>query len=633
MLDRLLAAFGDAAVYDEVERAFDAGEIRLVDDIERKLATVDAPLDELVEWLHAHARVRPGWPELVRQARAWGDRVAVVTSSFEELVAPLLGDTIGEVELVANRLVRGPDGWEASFASEEVCSACGEPCKRALVAALGAAEVVYVGDGYSDRCAAEVAQRVFARDGLARHLERQSVAYEPWEDFHDIAAALRREQAVSMTSSVALRTPWWQTRHGGESGFLVAYFSMEFGLSERLPVYSGGLGVLAGDHLKAASDLGVPLVGVGLLYRLGYFRQSLDGGQQERWETLDPAAAGLVLERGPGGTPVTVAVDLDGEEVRAQIWRADVGDVPLFLLDTAVEGNSEAGRSVTDVLYGGDREHRLRQELVLGVGGPRALAALGLGPSVYHVNEGHAAFLAIERLRTAVEEQGAGRDEALGQIRASTVFTTHTPGAGRQRALRPGARAPVRRPAGRARGALMGGAGGARPGPGRGLVRPHPPRPAHLGRRQRRLRAARRGRPGHVARARGRGPDRRDHERRPLRLLDQPADRRGARGGGRRPPGATRRAGLGLGSRRRPRRARGCTALAEAEAAGANRRTRVLPRRADDRVRTPLRHLQARRAALLGRRATARDCCTTPIGRCSWSWPARRTRPTRAGRS
>jgi glycogen phosphorylase len=233
-----------------------------------------------------------------------------------------------------------------------------------------------------------------------------------------------------VTSPAATRaaTPWWVRDHGREDGFLVAYFCMEFGLSERLPVYSGGLGVLAGDHLKAAGDLGVPLVGVGLLYRLGYFRQAIDGeGQEERYVGFDPEAAGLALERGADGEPLTVSVELGGEEVAARIWRADVAGVRLYLLDSDLPANSEEGRAVTDVLYGGDREHRLRQELLLGVGGPRALAALGIAPSVFHVNEGHAAFLALERLRVAVEEAGRPRDEALAAMRASTVFTTHTP--------------------------------------------------------------------------------------------------------------------------------------------------------------------------------------------------------------
>ncbi len=217
-----------------------------------------------------------------------------------------------------------------------------------------------------------------------------------------------------LTSETDMRpSTWWSDTHGADSDVLVAYFSMEFGLEARLPIYSGGLGVLAGDHLKAAAELGLPLVAVGLLYRRGYFRQSVgqDARQAESDETVDPEALGLIRE------PVTVQVELGDETVEAAVWRYDVGSVPLYLLD--VEG-------VTDVLYGGDREHRIRQEVVLGVGGVRVLQALGLEPSVFHVNEGHAAFLTIERTRRMVE-RGVEPAEALEEVRASTVFTTHTP--------------------------------------------------------------------------------------------------------------------------------------------------------------------------------------------------------------
>jgi glycogen phosphorylase len=210
-----------------------------------------------------------------------------------------------------------------------------------------------------------------------------------------------------------VQTPsWWDRRHGGEDGFLVAYFCMEFGLDESLPLYSGGLGVLAGDHLKAASELGLPLVGVGPLYRDGYFRQRLDeaGRQAEAAQPVDPEALGLVRE-------TTVEVELAGETVEATVWRHDVGRVALYLLDAP---------GLTDGLYAGDREHRIRQELLVGVGGVRALTALGLEPTVFHMNEGHAAFLALERVRALVEG-GAARDEALERVRATTVFTTHTP--------------------------------------------------------------------------------------------------------------------------------------------------------------------------------------------------------------
>ena len=207
---------------------------------------------------------------------------------------------------------------------------------------------------------------------------------------------------------------WWQRAHGDDAAdLLVAYFSMEFGIEETLPIYSGGLGVLAGDHLKGAAELGIPLVGVGLLYRGGYFAQGLDasGRQTEKYQPVDPEAAGLARE------PVTVEIDLAGETISAAVWRKDVGSVPLYLLEVDW---------LTDALYGGDREHRIRQELLLGVGGVRALAALGVEASVFHMNEGHSAFLAIERVRALVE-QGASTGDAVEHVRRTTVFTTHTP--------------------------------------------------------------------------------------------------------------------------------------------------------------------------------------------------------------
>ena len=223
------------------------------------------------------------------------------------------------------------------------------------------------------------------------------------------------------------RASWWARAHGEES-FLVAYFSPEFGVDASLPVYSGGLGVLAGDHLKSAGDLGIPLVAVGLFYRRGYFRQSVaQGKQQEQYPALDPEELGLTLESDDSGRPVLVEVELDAEAVSLQIWRREVRGLTLYLLDSDVPGNSEAGREVTDALYGGDREHRIRQELVLGVGGARALGALGLRPSVYHLNEGHAVFLTLERIRALVEERGLDFEDALEAVRRSTVFTTHTP--------------------------------------------------------------------------------------------------------------------------------------------------------------------------------------------------------------
>jgi starch phosphorylase len=227
-----------------------------------------------------------------------------------------------------------------------------------------------------------------------------------------------------------LEEPRWFQTHKEESPLSrVAYFSPEFGVSEALPTYSGGLGVLAGDHLKAASDLGVPLVGIGLLYRQGYFRQQLnaDGWQQERYPALDPHGMPLTMLSDDEGAPLKVEVDLAGASCVAQLWRGRVGRVPLLLLDCDVEENDAGERSVTDRLYAGGSEHRLRQEIVLGIGGIRALRAAGYGCDVYHSNEGHAGFLGLERIRELVAGVGLSFEQALEAIRASTVFTTHTP--------------------------------------------------------------------------------------------------------------------------------------------------------------------------------------------------------------
>lgn len=227
---------------------------------------------------------------------------------------------------------------------------------------------------------------------------------------------------------------WYQTHHA-DGPSVIAYFSPEFGVAETLPQYSGGLGILAGDHLKAASDLGVPLVGVGLLYRLGYFRQSLsaEGWQLERYPLLDPVELPLTLLRHPDGTPARVAVGLPGgRQVAAQIWVAQVGRVPLLMLDSNIAENAAGEREVTDRLYGGGREHRLQQEMLLGIGGVRALRVWSAitgspAPTVYHSNEGHAGFLGLERIRELVENDGFELDAALESVRAGTVFTTHTP--------------------------------------------------------------------------------------------------------------------------------------------------------------------------------------------------------------
>ena len=225
---------------------------------------------------------------------------------------------------------------------------------------------------------------------------------------------------------------WYQSLEGGPES--IAYFSAEFGVAAALPQYSGGLGILAGDHLKAASDLGVPLVGVGLFYRSGYFRQSVsgDGWQQESYPVLDPDGLPLSVLRHPSGMAARVALALpDGRALSARIWVAEVGRVKLLMLDTNIRENDEDLRSVTDRLYGGSGEHRLLQELLLGIGGVRAvqLAVELLGvptPTVFHTNEGHSGFQGLERISKLIGD-GLSFDEALQVVRAGTVFTTHTP--------------------------------------------------------------------------------------------------------------------------------------------------------------------------------------------------------------
>src|SRR5215204_2316859 len=208
----------------------------------------------------------------------------------------------------------------------------------------------------------------------------------------------------------------------------VAYFCAEFGVHHSLPLYSGGLGILAGDHLKSASDLGLPLVAIGLLYHHGYFRQHLrrDGWQEEAYQQISVGDLPMQLVRGDDGQPVRIELDMRGRTVGVQAWRVEVGRVPLYLLDTNVEGNHEIDRLVTGHLYGGDRETRCVQEMVLGIGGVRLLRRLRIEPHVFHLNEGHSAFLTLElgREQTAA---GVGFAEAAGRVRSRCAFTTHTP--------------------------------------------------------------------------------------------------------------------------------------------------------------------------------------------------------------
>jgi glycogen phosphorylase len=231
--------------------------------------------------------------------------------------------------------------------------------------------------------------------------------------------------------SLAARRWFQQRRNTPLRG--VAYFSPEFGLAEAIPQYSGGLGVLAGDHLKAASSLGVPLTGIGLLYHYGYFRQHLnaDGWQEEHYPPLDPHQMALRLNERPtpegGVEPVTIEVSLADRNLTAQIWVAQVGRVKLHMLDADVDTNDEELRSVTDRLYGGGSEHRLRQEILLGIGGVRALEALGIPTQVFHTNEGHAGFLGLERIRRLITDEKLSWREAIEAVRSGTLFTTHTP--------------------------------------------------------------------------------------------------------------------------------------------------------------------------------------------------------------
>lgn len=222
----------------------------------------------------------------------------------------------------------------------------------------------------------------------------------------------------------------WGTRHAGVlRPHPVAYFSAEFGLHESLPVYSGGLGVLAGDHIKSASDLDIPLVGIGLFYGQGYFRQRLDVGGWQREEYLKTNVNLMPMEVaiGKDGRPIVVEIETRSGKIRAKVWRVDVGRRDLLLLDSDVEGNAPEDRELTSRLYGGDLRIRIRQELLLGVGGLRALKALGISPGVLHLNEGHSAFAVLEAIRMRMQEEGLAFDAAVPRVSREVVFTTHTP--------------------------------------------------------------------------------------------------------------------------------------------------------------------------------------------------------------
>jgi starch phosphorylase len=223
------------------------------------------------------------------------------------------------------------------------------------------------------------------------------------------------------------RDTWWQRRYPDAHG-PIAYFSAEFALHQSLPIYAGGLGVLAGDHCKEASDLGLPLIGVGFMYPQGYFHQSVspEGWQQESYERMSWAQAPVEPAITPEGKPCTIAVPLGNRSVLVSVWRVRLGRVKLYLLDTDLEENAPWDRELSARLYGGDRETRVQQEIILGIGGVRALKAMGSAPAVWHLNEGHAAFVVLQRIRDLIEH-GDSFDSALQEVRRTTIFTTHTP--------------------------------------------------------------------------------------------------------------------------------------------------------------------------------------------------------------
>jgi starch phosphorylase len=251
---------------------------------------------------------------------------------------------------------------------------------------------------------------------LERRVQRPS-----WLNLYDAAVA-------GLDAARAARETWWQSRYSELPRRPIAYFSAEFALHQSLPIYAGGLGVLAGDHCKESSDLGIPLIGVGFMYPQGYFHQrvSAEGWQQEVYERLNWSDAPIEPAVNPQGAPCIIAVPLGTRTVLVSVWRVRLGRVKLYLLDTDLEENAPWDRELSARLYGGDRETRIQQEIILGVGGVRVLRAMGSDPGVWHLNEGHAAFVVLQRIRELLE-RGSSFDEALEEVRRTTVFTTHTP--------------------------------------------------------------------------------------------------------------------------------------------------------------------------------------------------------------
>jgi len=252
-----------------------------------------------------------------------------------------------------------------------------------------------------------------------------------WQDLVDDPVFIAEYQQVLASLDAYMGNGadhWFHRLHATKIAGPIAYFCAEYGFHESLGIYSGGLGVLAGDHMKSASDMALPLVGVGLLYRKGYFRQTIDadGHQEHNYPDFDLGRLPFTRVLGPLGDPLAVPIELPGRTITAAVWSVQIGRVPVLLLDTDHSGNSDADRPITHILYVRGREMRLHQELVLGVGGVRALRALGISPAVWHLNEGHSAFLLVERARELVAT-GMSVDEAFEAVKRRSVFTIHTP--------------------------------------------------------------------------------------------------------------------------------------------------------------------------------------------------------------
>jgi len=249
------------------------------------------------------------------------------------------------------------------------------------------------------------------------------------EAANDTGFLAELELAWDALQEYKTRAGWFQRQFPEHNDGLIAYFSAEYGLDTGLPIYSGGLGVLSGDHLKSASDLGLPLIAVGLLYRCGYFHQSIasDGQQVERYVENDWRSMPVSLVLDENGRPFRTKFQVGGHDAYLRIWKAEIGHVALYLLDTNLQENDEYVRETTSVLYPADKDLRLRQEITLGIGGVKALHDLGVAPQVFHINEGHSMFLVFERIRLLMEHSFVNFAEAWEFVRRTTVFTTHTP--------------------------------------------------------------------------------------------------------------------------------------------------------------------------------------------------------------